>query len=378
MNNISSSSKIVSALQPFVDRGVLAGAVALVASSTQVLSLNAVGSADIAAGQAMRADSLFWIASTSKPMCTTALMMLVDEGKVRVEDTVESYLPEFKGQMLAVEKDDDHMLLKKPARPITVRDVLCHISGLPFASRVEPVIDARPLREAAVSYALTALQSEPGTRYDYSNAGTNTVGRIIEVVSGMAYDKFLQQRLLDPLGMKDTTFFPTSQQVKRLAKSYKPSADKTALEETTISQMTYPLTRPGHYPCPAGGLFSTAMDLARFGQMILSGGTLDGRRYLSSEAVRRMTSTQTGSLHNNNGDESGYGFGWATTRKDLGAGPGPAGACEHGGAYSNQFSIDPQSQLVMVFMVQHAAFPGDGDQAYPAFKKAAEEAFAVK
>ena len=370
------SSKIVASLQPFVDRHVLAGAVALVASKTEVLSLDAVGHADLAAGLPMRTDCLFWIASTSKPMTVTALMMLVDEGKVQVEEPVERYLPEFKGQMLTVEQDDDHAIHKRPARPITVRDILSHTSGLPFMSRVEQVIDARPLREAVVSYALTPLKSEPGAKYDYSNAGTNTAGRIIEVISGLPYEQFMQQRLFTPLGMKDTTFFPSQEQVARLAKCYKPNAVKTGVEETTIDQLTYPLSAAGRHPCPAGGLFSTAADVARFGQMILNGGQLDGRRYLSEAAVRQMTSTQTGTLLSQNGNEAGYGFGWSTSRKDPGSGPAPAGACGHGGACSNQFSIDPQRQRVMVFMVQHAGYPADGGEAYPTFQKAAAESFA--
>ena len=370
------SPKIAASLQPFVDRHVLAGAVVLVASKTEVLSLDAVGQADLAAGLPMRTDCLFWIASTSKPMTATALMMLVDEGKVNVEEPVERYLPEFKGQMLAVEHDEDHTILKKPARPITVRDILSHTSGLPFMSRVEQVIDARPLREAVVSYALTPLKSEPGAKYEYSNAGINTAGRIIEVISGLRYEQFMQQRLFTPLGMKDTTFFRGQQQVARLAKCYKPNAAKTGLEETTIDQLTYPLSAPGRHPCPAGGLFSTAADVARFGQMILNGGQLDGRRYLCEAAVRQMTSTQTGPLLSQDGNEAGYGFGWSTSRKDPGTGAAPAGACGHGGACGNQFSIDPQQQRVLIFMVQHGGYPGDGDEAYPTFQKAAAQSFA--
>ena len=157
----------------------------------------------------MRTDALFWIASQSKPITASALMMLVDEGKVKLDDPVEKYLPEFRDQWLTVERDQEHMLLKKPKHPITVRNILSHTSGLPFASALEkPTLDGLPLRVAVGSYAMTPLLFEPDEKYQYSNAGINTAGRIIEVVSGMPYEDFLDKRLFEPLGMKDTTFWP--------------------------------------------------------------------------------------------------------------------------------------------------------------------------
>jgi CubicO group peptidase (beta-lactamase class C family) len=197
-------------------------------------------------------------------MTAAALMMLVDEGRVNLGDPVEKYLPEFKGQILAVEHDADHVLLRKPVHPITVREILSHTSGLPFSSPMEqPTLDGLPLRDAVRSYAIVPLQFTPGTRYQYSNAGINTAGRIIEVVSGMSYEQFMKERLFKPLGMKDTTFWPSAQQVKRLAKSYKPAQGKTGLEETLVTQLRYPLSDRVHrFPMPAGGLFSTASDTA--------------------------------------------------------------------------------------------------------------------
>lgn len=181
-----SAPAAASELQPFIDNHTLAGAVTLVASRDQILSVETIGWADIAAKKPMRADTLFWIASMSKAMTTAALMTLVDEGKVHIGDPVEKYLPEFKNEWLAVEKDQDHILLKHPARPITVKDILTHTSGLPPASAMEtPALDLLPLRDAVRSYAMTPLESEPGTKYRYANAGINTAGRIIEVVSGM-------------------------------------------------------------------------------------------------------------------------------------------------------------------------------------------------
>src|ERR1700730_12075761 len=123
---------------------------------------------------------------------------------------------------------------------------------------------------------MTPLLFEPDTKYQYSNAGINTAGRIIEIVSGMPYEEFLDKRLFEPLGMKDTTFWPDEEQLTRLAKSYKPNSDKSGLEETTVAQLKYPLNDRKRQPMPAGGLFSTAADVGRFCQMILNGGTYKG------------------------------------------------------------------------------------------------------
>ena len=352
---------VASALKPFVNSRSLAGAVALVANKATVLSLEAVGFADVAARKRLKTDALFWIASMTKPITGTALMLLVDEGKVRVDDPLEAYLPEFKDQWLSVEQDGEHVLLKRPRHPITVRNVLTHTSGMPFSSAVEtPTLDALPLRTAVRSYAMTPLQFEPDTKYQYSNQGINAAGCIVETVSGMPYEDFLQERLFAPLGMRDTTFWPTRDQLGRLAKAYKPNVDKTDLEKTTISQLTYPLSDRRRQPMPAGGLFSTARDLARFCQMVLNDGVFKGKRLVSAAAVRQMTSKQTGDAV-----PEGYGFGWATDGASFG----------HGGALATNMSIDTKRGLILVFLVQHAGFPGNGDQSFAAFKDAAEKAF---
>ena len=217
------TAKLAASVQSFVDRQELAGAVMLVADKDKVLAVEAVGWADIAAQKPMQADSLFWIASQSKPITAAALMMLVDEGKVNVDGPVENYLPEFQGQMVVVEKDADQVLLRRPKHPITVKNMLSHTSGLPFKSALEePTLDLFPLAARVRSYAMTPLEFEPDSKYQYSNAGINTAARIIEVVAGMSFERFLDERLFQPLGMKDTTFWPSEEQVARIAKSYKP------------------------------------------------------------------------------------------------------------------------------------------------------------
>jgi CubicO group peptidase (beta-lactamase class C family) len=365
-------------LRPLVTSGRLAGAVVLVATPEKVLDVEAVGYADIAGGVSMPTNALFWIASMNKPITATALMMLVDEGKIALDDPVEKYLPEFRGQLRLVDTDGTMTVLRKPAHPVTVREILSHTAGLVGRSPLERELDTVSIREGAISYGLSPLKFEPGTKYEYCNPGINTVGRLVEVVSGIPYETFLQERLFDPLKMTDTTFWPDEAQLKRLAKSYKPGPKNEGLVEEKITQLSYPLSDRKRHPYPAGGLFSTAKDLATFCRMIASGGTLDGRRYVSEKSVRAMASTQTGDLLNGGKGEGGYGLGWSTSRKSKGdAGPVIPGSFSHGGAYATHMEIDPERKLILIFMVQHAGWPGpDGNQALPTFHKAARELFA--
>jgi CubicO group peptidase (beta-lactamase class C family) len=369
------AGRIAPALQAYVDRHELAGAVLLVANKDKVLAIEAVGYANVAHKKPLKPDALFWIASMSKPMTVTALMMLVDEGKVSVDDPVGKYLPEFTNQLVAVEQDADHMLLRKPAHPITLRNILTHTSGMLPRSPLEEHIDTLGLRENVQVYPLCPLKFEPGSKYEYCNAGINTAGRIIEVVSGMPYEQFMAQRIFKPLGMTDTTFWPSAKQLKRLAKSYKPNRDRTGLEETTINQLTYPLTNLRRGACPAGGLFSTARDCAVFCQMVLNRGVFAGKRHLSEAAIDQMTCKQTGDLLK----AGGYGFGWTTQRKAYGSNdPDTPGWFGHGGAYNTNMQIDPRHQLITIFMVQQAGFATSETkkQLLPAFHQAANKAFA--
>jgi len=350
--------EIDAALKPFVENHALAGAVTLVADKDKVLAINAVGYLDVSAKVKMVVDAIFWIASMSKPITAAGLMMLVDEGKVNLDDPIEKYLPEFKDVMV-MEKDKT---LRKPASKITVRQLLTHTSGMPFSTAKErPTLDVLTLAEATKSYAETPLQSDPGTRVSYSNAGINTAGRIIEVVSGMPYEDFMDKRLFIPLGMKDTTFWPNETQLKRLAKAYRPTKDKTDLEEIQINQLKYPLNDRKRQPMPAGGLFSTAKDVGLFCQMLLNNGEFQGKRYLSESAVKQMQIRQTGDKVK---ESRGLGF---ELRGDTAYG--------HGGALSTNMHIDTKQGMVTVWLVQHAGFPGNGGQSQGAFNKAAVDVF---
>jgi CubicO group peptidase (beta-lactamase class C family) len=367
------SAQLVDVLQPFVDRHELAGAVTLVASKDRVLSLEAVGYADVAARKPMQTDAVFWIASMSKPIAVTALMMLVDEGKVRLDDPVETYLPQFKPLIIASTADGAQVRLQKPRHVITVRYLLSHTSGIPFSSSVEvPTLDVLPLSVRVSSYAMQRLMFEPGKDYSYSNAGINTAARIVEVVSGMPYEEYLQQRLFGPLGMADTTFWPSEDQLARLAGSYKANATSTGLLAIHITQLSYPLSdHTRRFAVPAGGLFSTASDLAKFCQIFLNGGTLAGKRYLSEAAIREMSRNQlpddVASVRFGPVEPAGYGLGWFVESM---------GAFGHTGAYSTNMRIDPKHELITVWLVQHANFPGDGGKSRDAFEEAAQKQFA--
>ena len=329
----------------------------LVASKDKILDLETVGYADLAAKKPMAADALFWIASMTKPMTAAAVMMLVDERRLKLDDPVETYLPAFKGQVVIDAKDSG----SAPRHPITIREILCHTSGLPFKSAAETgALDALPLAEAVDSYARTPLGSEPGEAYVYSNAGINTAARIVEIVTGLSYERFMDERFFQPLGMHDTTFWPDAAQLQRLAKSYAGQTEIPKLKEKPINQLTYPLDdRTRRFPMPAGGLFSTARDCARFCQMCLNGGVLEGRRYLSEEAVQEMATRQTDARL-----ENSYGLGW---------GVGVDGEFSHGGAQQTLMGVYPRLGMVTVFMVQQEGWVTDeGRNAGPTFIRAAQ------
>lgn len=347
-------SNVSAALQPYIDRGVLAGAVALVADRDGVVSVDAVGYADLATRTPMRPDSYGWIASQTKPMTVAAVMMLVDEGKLALDDPVEAYLPEFRGQMVLVERDADHRLLRRPAHPITLRNILSHTSGLPYISTLEyPSYDRFPLSDRVRLYATLPLEFEPDTGYIYSNCGLNTAGRLIELLSGQPYEEFLRERLLDPLGMTETTFWPSEEQAARLATTYAPNAAGDGLRAIPIDVIHYPVTdRAERFPFPGGGLFSTAADCARFCRMLLRGGELDGRRYLSAAALAAMTTRQTAP-----GVPENYGLGLQLNEDGF----------SHGGRLSSNMSIDLRRGKVLVWLVQQFGWVGDGSEAQAAF-----------
>ncbi|MDB5288855.1 MAG: estB 3 [Phycisphaerales bacterium] len=352
-------------MKEFIDKHEIAGAVTLVADREKVLELDAVGQADVAGDKPMKTDAVFWIASMTKPITGTAIMMLQEEGKLSVDDPVAKYIPE-----LADMKTEDGK-----AHVITLKHLLTHSSGLQDLDSSESK-KARTLGDLIPFLAKKPLDFEPGTQWRYCQSGINTLGRVIEVVSGQSYPEFLQTRLFTPLGMKDTTFYPNKDQAARVAKSYKLTDGK--LEEVPTPFLAgHDPSLHDYYPAANGGLFSTASDYGTFLRMILNKGTLDGKQYLKPETVKQMTTVQSGDLKTGFTPGNGWGLGWCIVREPQGVtqalSPGSHG---HGGAYGTQAWIDPVKGVVYVLMVQRANFPNsDASDVRKAFQAAGAGAF---
>jgi CubicO group peptidase (beta-lactamase class C family) len=348
-------------MQAFVDQQDIAGAVTVVGRQQGIISHEAVGSLRLDPRQPMPKDALFRIASMTKPITAIGIMILADEGKLSVEDPVEKHLPEFRGQMLVAKRGEGTLTLKKPARPITLRDLLTHTSGLPGGMPVGLadlyVKRNHTLAEAVMAFSQRPLDFEPGSRWAYCNAGIDTLGRVIEVVSGQGYEDFLRKRIFEPLGMADTTFYPTPEQLKRVAATYDRKDGKLVAPRNAIIG---PPAR-ARYPIPAGGLYSTGADLAKLYRMMLGRGSLGGKRVLSPESVAAMTKAQTGELKAGFVPGMGHGLGWGVVRTPEGVtrmlSPGTYG---HGGAFGTQAWIDPQKDLFIVLLIQRTGLP-NGD-----------------
>lgn len=353
-------SKIRPEFQDYVDRHQTAGTVTLVAHKGKVVSLEAVGFQDLEAKTPMKPDSLFQIASMTKPITAMGIAMLEEEGKLSIEDPVEKHLPEFRGQQIIQKKEGATITLGKPSRPITIKDLLTHTSGLRggFPPGFGDLYSRRnrTLAEATIAISQWPLEFEPGTKWAYCNTGIDTLGRLIEVCSGTSYENFLDERLFRPLGMKDTFFYPTPEQKTRVAMLYKKDKDGLARSDNFLGDAVN-----GKFPLPAGGLFSTAPDLVKLYQMMLNRGTADGKRYLSEATVEKMTRNHTGDLRAGFTDGIVMGLGWQIVGKPAGVtemlSPGTFG---HGGAFGTQGWIDPGKQTIYILMVQRTGFP-NGD-----------------
>jgi CubicO group peptidase (beta-lactamase class C family) len=352
-------------MRKFVADNEVAGAVTLMATRDRVVQLEAVGKADVANDVAMKPDALFWIASMTKPVTATAILMLQDEGKLSVNDPVAKYLPE-----LAALKGPDG----KPA-VVTLKHLLTHTSGMVSEAPAAELQNAKTLADLIPLYAKVPLNFEPGTKWAYCQSGINSLGRVVEVVSGKSVPDFFQERIFGPLGMKDTTFYPTEEQAARLAKSYKRTAGK--LEEAPIRLLHgKPPTFRDRYPACNGGLFTTATDYGRFCQMLLNDGTFDGHVYLKPETVKAMRSPQSGDLVTGFTPGDAWGLGVCIVREPQGwtamLSPGTFG---HGGAYGTQAWIDPVKGIIYVLMVQRADFPNsDASPVRKGFQQAVSDA----
>jgi CubicO group peptidase (beta-lactamase class C family) len=348
-------------MQHFIDRQTVAGAVTLVAHANDVVEFHALGMADIEAGRAMRKDTIFQIMSMTKPFTAVGIMMLAEEGKLALRDPVEQYLPEFKDQRVATNIGPDAGRLGVPDHAITIRDLLTHTAGIqdpaPAAIHDYPQLLNVPLNEVVRQLAQQPLLFQPGTRWSYSSPGIEILGRLIEVCSGQKYEDFIADRILRPLGMKDSFFFPPADKVARIAMVYVGKEGKLVRAPATILGGDPTKYRQGAiFPAPGWGLYSTAEDLLHFYRMMLNNGVHEGRRYLSPFSVHLMTEAHTTGIHPVGWMRGAdYGLAWEVVTDPLGELAGHSkGTYGHGGAFGTQGWIDPQNDLISILLIQRA------------------------
>ena len=365
------------AMQEMVDAGEIAGAVTVVVGRDGILHLESTGRADIASDRPMTPDTLFWIASMTKPVTGAAIATLIDEGRISIDDPVERFVPEFANLSFA----DLGTASGRPAR-ITIRQILTHTSGLGEAP-VAATRAASTLADLVPAWLAAPMKNLPGEKWAYTQSGINLAGRIVEVVSGRPFDAFLQERFFDPLGMVDTTFYPTEAQRARLATAYLRTRDSGHLQPVP------PRAEYGVRPSPPqgnGGLYSTPQDYTRFVRMLLNRGMLDGRRYLGEAGMQALSTVQTGDLptgffqapeYGGRGSNYGWGLGTCVLRAphDGVAAMLSPGTFGHGGAWGTQAWVDPVREVAYVLMVQRANFPNsDASDVRRRFQEAAAAA----
>ncbi|MFN0120549.1 MAG: serine hydrolase domain-containing protein [Blastocatellia bacterium] len=351
--NTSQLARMRARMQAFVDKGTIPGLVSLVAHRGQIVSESAIGMMNFETKAPMRMNTLFHIASMSKPITCIGVLILLDEGRLALTDPVSKYLPEFADQKLRSGA--------RPARPVNIRDLMAHTSGMSgtyptqYGDFFQFFHERKPTLAAAVTtFAQTPLEFEPGARWQYSNMGIATLGRIIEAVSGQAFAAFMQARVFAPLGMNDTHYFLPAEKQARVATIYN-------LFEGRLVKAPIDLYRPhATYPAPEAGLYSTAPDLFRLHQMTLNRGMLNGQRMLSRAAVSLMTTNHTGELKAGFVPGAGFGLGWSVVRNVEGMFRlNNIGTWSHGGLWKTYGYVDPTRELIGILLMQRNS--GDGD-----------------
>ena len=361
--------RISKAVQQSIDDKRLAGAVTLVARHGHVVWFKAQGMSDREAAKPMRPDSIFRICSMSKPITSTAVMMLYEEGKFLLDDPISKYLPEFKDPKVLVKPANGPSYTIPATHEITIRDLLRHTSGLTYNWNEDlgPLYEKANVAAGLMPYdgtigdsvkrlAPLPLLFNPGERFEYS-LSLDVLGRLVEVVSGKPFDEFLRTRIFEPLGMKDTSFFPPDNKLDRLTTAYTYYDGKglnrfpdTPITEGTFSYSAdYPSKGPKKLFSGGAGLTSTAEDYARFCQMMLNGGKWGNTRFLSRKTVELMTHDQLGKI----GPDQAFGLGFGVVGvkaplEELGT----AGSYNWGGFFFTAFSVDPKEELIIVFMGQ--------------------------
>jgi CubicO group peptidase (beta-lactamase class C family) len=331
-------------MQSLVDKGVTPGTVTLVIKKGQVLSFEAVGYRDIETRKPMTTDTIFDIRSMTKPVTAIGIMILMEEGRLTLNDAVEKFLPEFKSSAFTDERG---------SFPITIRHLLTHTSGLPLYRL--PVSGQIPIKrdQTLVDYvsflAKQTPEYEPGTQHRYASGGFAILGRIIEVVSGLPYDQFIRERIFVPLGMKDSSFFVAVDKLDRLASIYRIQNGKLSKWEELMAY-----SRKAKYPGPEFGMYSTASDMAALSQMLLNGGIYKGHRILSRLSVQQMAANQTFGINSAVTHRPVVqGFSWGLAGDPINDFPlTTPGSFGHNGAFGTIFWIDPEEGLIRIFLEQ--------------------------
>lgn len=352
-------ARIAPRMKELVDQSVAAGTVTLIQRHGTVAHFEAVGFQDIETKKPMRTDTIFEVMSMTKPVTSAAIMILAEEGRLSLADPVEKHLPQFRGMWMIDARvpfpdkaGDRERALKRPSRAITIRDLLTHTSGMPEYGPPESMGELYTrmhytLAEAVTMFSQQPLEFEPGTKWQYSNTGMATLGRIIEVVADQPYERFLEERIFKPLGMIDSFFFPPDNKKDRIASLYANRDGKLVNYGPGV------LRKGARYSMPEGGLYATATDMAAFYQMMLNGGAYNGKKILSKASVDTMTMVHTGDLPISHNAYAGYGLGWSIHKA-----PGASlslsskGTYSHGGAFGTYGWVDPAKDMVGVFMVQ--------------------------
>ncbi|MEO8597563.1 MAG: serine hydrolase domain-containing protein [Candidatus Solibacter sp.] len=359
--NQAALAEIPKRIQEAIDHHVVTGAVTLVATGKEVLEFEAQGMADVEANRPMRKDTIFQIMSMTKPVTAIGIMMMADAGKLALRDPVEQYLPEFRNQKVAANIGPDAARLGAPEHPITIRDLLTHTAGIqdpaPASIKDYPQLMNVTLKQVVQELAKTPLLFQPGSQWSYSSPGIEILGRIIEVVSGQKYEDFIAARILQPLGMKDTFFFPTPEKLPRISMVYVSQDGKLLRAPASILAGDPTKYRQGAvFSAPGWGLYSTADDLLRLYRMMLNDGVFEGHRYLSHFSVQLMTEAHTKGIPSVGWMRGAdYGLAWEVVTTPFGelAGHG-AGSYGHGGAFGTQGWIDPGNGLISILMIQRA------------------------
>jgi len=343
-------ARIPARMKEFVDAGKTAGVVTLVTRHGHIASLDAVGYQDLEHKTPMKVDSIFRIMSVTKPITCAGVMALVDDGRLSLLDPVENFVPEFKGLKVnpCGSRVGHNCELVMPLRPVNVLDLMTHTSGLgdgggrgaaatPPNSRTEQV---------AGNASRATLLFQPGTAWNYSNFGIAVLGQIIEVVSGKPYDQFMAERFFVPLGMEDTFFDVPSDKASRVATIYTYADGK-------LKPLTRPASQGARIPSPDSGLLSTAADLARFNQMMLNKGILNGKRVLSAAATESMTTSYTGDIPAGYAPGVGQGYGYEVVREPLGMYRYTSiGTFEKAGVYRTYVWVDRAKDMVGIILMQ--------------------------